>query len=262
MEVTWGARTDRGRVRALNEDAYLTQPPIFLVADGMGGYQSGETASAAVVEQFSAALPPEVTPEWVTDRLTKANLRIRDGAGGGTTAAGAALVDRDGQPYWLVFNIGDSRVYRWNGQELRQISVDHSVVQELVDAGQLAPDRARFHPERHIVTRAVGTPGTPQPDFWLLPREPGDRLLLCSDGVSSELDDTDIAGALAGSGSAQDAAEALTALALSAGGRDNITCVVVDAVPSAGEDPVSAADVDHDETRPRPRGDVGQRGAG
>lgn len=253
MEVVWGARTDRGRLRRVNEDAYLTEPPVFLVADGMGGYRSGGTASAAVVEQFAGANVVEVGPEWVTECLASANARIRDGAGGGTTATGAVLVDRDGRPYWLVFNIGDSRVYLSSGRELRQISVDHSVVQELVDAGQLAPERARFHPERHIVTKAVGTPGAPQPDFWLVPRKPGDRLLLCSDGVSGELDDGVIAEALRRPGSAQDVAETLTALALAAGGRDNITCVVIDVLPSAGEaDPVGSEE-ERDETRPRQR---------
>ncbi len=246
MEVVWGARTDVGRVRKLNEDAYLTEPPVFLVADGMGGYQSGETASAAVVDEFRNARVT-ISPEWVADRLGRANTRIRAGAGGGTTAAGAALVERDGRPYWLVFNIGDSRVYLRSGPETRQISVDHSVVQELVDAGRLAPDRARFHPERHIVTKAVGTAAAPRPDFWLVPRNPGDRLMLCSDGVTSELDDDVIVEALGRPEAAQDVAEHLTALALSAGGRDNITCVVVDALPTG--DPAD----DHDETRPRPR---------
>ncbi|HEY7812151.1 MAG TPA: protein phosphatase 2C domain-containing protein [Nakamurella sp.] len=253
MDVVWGARTDKGRVRKLNEDAYLTEPPVFLVADGMGGYKSGETASAAVIDEFRDADEIDVSPEWVTDRLGRANTKIRGGAGGGTTATGAALVHRDGRPYWLVFNIGDSRVYLRSGSEFRQISVDHSVVQELVDAGRLAPERARFHPERHIVTKAVGTAAAPRPDFWLVPREPGDRLLLCSDGVSSELDDDVIAGALRSPEAAQEVAEALTELALRAGGRDNITCVVIDAMPSGDADS-SPGD---DETRPRPRPDLG-----
>jgi protein phosphatase len=257
MEVVWGARTDRGRVREHNEDAYLTGPAIFLVADGMGGYQSGETASAAVVEQFAESNADDVTPESITICLTKANLRIRGGAGGGTTAVGAALVDRDGQPYWLVFNIGDSRVYLASGQEVRQISVDHSVVQELVDAGQLTAERARSHPERHIVTKAVGTLADPRPDFWLVPREVGDRLLLCSDGVTGELDDAMIAAALRRPESPQDVAENLTFRALRAGGRDNITCVVIDVVPSVGESVDDRPGHDRDDTRPRPRGALG-----
>lgn len=255
MDVAWGARTDKGHVRKINEDAYLTEPPVFLVADGMGGYQAGETASAAVIDEFRDADGAEVSPEWVTDRLVRANATIRDGAGGGTTATGAALVLRDGRPYWLVFNIGDSRVYLRSGSQMRQVSVDHSVVQELVDAGRLAPERARFHPERHIVTKAVGTPAAPRPDFWLVPRDPGDRLLLCSDGVSTELDDAAIADVLGRPAGAQDVADALTELALQAGGRDNITCVVVDALPVDPDD--GQAGADHDQTRPRPRSELG-----
>jgi serine/threonine protein phosphatase PrpC len=228
MEIGWGARTDRGRVRELNEDAFLAEPPIFLVADGMGGYEAGETASAAVVEQFAETGVHDVTPDWITERLGVANARIRGGAGGGTTAAGAALVERDGHPFWLVFNIGDSRAYLANGPELRQISVDHSVVQEMVDAGKLAPERARTHPERHIITKAVGTREEPRPDFWWVPRRPGDRLLLCSDGVTGELDDDTIGDLLRRPDSAQDVADQLTASALSSGGRDNITCIVID----------------------------------
>jgi protein phosphatase len=253
MEVVWGARTDRGRVRELNEDAFLTEPPVFLVADGMGGYESGETASAAVVEQFADSGSRDITPEWITECLTLANAQIRGGAGGGTTAAGAALVERDGQPYWLVFNIGDSRVYLSSGPDLRQISVDHSVVQELVDAGKLSPERARSHPERHIVTKAVGTQERPRPDFWLVPREVGDRLLLCSDGVTSELDDAVIADALRRSDSPQDVAEDLTDRALGAGGRDNITCVVIDVRPSGDESAADRREQDRDDTRPRSR---------
>ena len=173
MDVVWGARTDKGRVRKLNEDAYLTEPPVFLVADGMGGYKSGETASAAVIDEFRDADEIDVSPEWVTDRLCRANTKIRGGAGGGTTATG---------PPWCTATAGrtgscSTSATRGStcaaGSELRQISVDHSVVQELVDAGRLAPEQARFHPERHIVTKAVGTPAAPRPDFWLVPREPG-----------------------------------------------------------------------------------------
>ena len=257
MEVVWGARTDRGRVRELNEDAFVTEPPVFVVADGMGGYEAGETASAAVVEQFATGSAGDISPEWITERLAMANAQIRRGAGGGTTAVGAALVDRDGQPYWLVFNVGDSRAYLCNGPDFRQISVDHSVVQELVDAGKLAPERARTHPERHIVTKAVGTAEAPRPDFWLLPRELGDRLLLCSDGVTGELDDTAIADILRRPEPAQDVAELLTARALRAGGRDNITCVVIDVQPSALGSTAGPLESDRDDTRPRSRGGRG-----
>lgn len=228
MHVDWGLRTDRGRVRESNEDACLARPPIFLVADGMGGHEAGETASAAVVARFADGAPAQVTPEWITDRLARANRDIRDGAGGGTTVTGVSIAEREGEPYWLVFNIGDSRVYLSRGEGLRQLTVDHSVVQEMVDAGTLTPEDARSHPGRHVITKAVGTPADPRPDFWWVPGQAGDRLLLCSDGLTGELDDAAIGEALRRPRPAQHVADSLTAAAHAAGGRDNITCIVVD----------------------------------
>ncbi len=229
MTLGWGSATDCGLVRALNEDSLLASPPVFLVADGMGGYRSGGTASAIVVEEFTTAAEIQrVTPEWVVQCFEIADSRIRFGEGGGTTVAGMVVVQQDSNPYWLFFNIGDSRVYRCVGGMLSQLSVDHSVVQELVEQGRIAPEEARLHPERHIITRAVGTQEAPHPDFWLIPAEAGERLLVCSDGLTGELDVVDIADILTGLGTAQEIAEALVAGALSAGGRDNVTAVVVD----------------------------------
>ena len=238
MEVVWGARTDRGLVRELNEDAYLTEPPVFLVADGMGGHRSGKTASAAVIEEFQAATAGrgdvQVTPEWVTERLGGANTRIRAGAGGGTTAVGVALVDRDALPYWLVFNIGDSRAYLHTGHELRQISVDHSVVQELLDLGEIDLTEAATHPDRHVLTRALGTGDPPEPEYWLLPAGLHDRLLICTDGLTRELGDDALARVLAGTADPQDAAADLVRLALEHGARDNVSAVVVDVATASG----------------------------
>lgn len=219
----------------------MARPPIFLVADGMGGYAAGELASAAVADQFADAGPETVTPEWISDRLVRANRDIRGGAGGGSTATGAVIAERDGCVHWLVFNIGDSRVYLARATELRQITVDHSVVQELIDAGTLTPHDARSHPGRHLITRAVGTAIEPRPDFWWVPAMPGDRLLLCSDGLTGELDDATIGEVLRRPLSAQDVADQLTAAALAAGGRDNITCVVVDL--GSSDDQASNEDV-------------------
>ena len=260
ITVEWGTATDRGLIRAVNEDSLLATPPVFLVADGMGGYQSGDTASAIVVEEFAIAPGVErVTPEWVMHSFDRADSRIRSGAGGGTTVAGIAVVQQDSTPYWLVFNIGDSRVYRCIAGLFTQVSVDHSVVQELVDEGKIAAEAARFHPERHIITRAVGSAEPPHPDFWLLPAEVGERLLLCSDGLTSEVDAADIAKIVMGSGTPQETADALVAQALSAGGRDNVTTIVVDVV-GVGEDAIGEAAVAGTEagavdeaTRPRIR---------
>lgn len=230
MQVQWGSATDLGRVRTVNEDSWLAEPPVFLVADGMGGHAAGAMASAIVVQEFVAPVgATAVTAEWVMDSFLRSHDRITDAGAGGTTVAGFAAVEQNGTPYWLIFNIGDSRIYRCSQGGVEQISVDHSVVQELVESGEVASDRARFHPQRHIITRAVGAPEGPQPDFWLLPVTAGDRLMICSDGVTSELDADQIADLTsAAQGTPQQIADSLVSLACQAGGRDNVTVVVVD----------------------------------
>jgi protein phosphatase len=247
MQVTWGTATDSGLTRPVNEDALLARPPVFLVADGMGGHAAGGTASAIVVEEFSA--PPDgdtVTAEWVMDAFQRAHDRIKRAFVGGTTVAGFAAVVQNGTPYWLVFNVGDSRVYHCVAGQVSQVSVDHSVVQELIEQGELSPERARFHPQRHVITRAVGSPEGPRPDFWLLPAAPGDRLMICSDGVTSEVDATDIADLTAAAfGTPQQVADSLVAEALRRGGRDNVTVVVVDVEAIGEEAPSTGDDVTH-----------------
>lgn len=232
MHLTWGSASDLGKVRTVNEDSWLAQPPVFLVADGMGGYAAGAAASAIVVQEFSAAADRvSVTAEWVMDSFDRSQLRIREANAGGTTVAGFAAVEQNGTPYWLLFNVGDSRIYRCSQGVVSQISVDHSVVQELVDGGEVASENARFHPQRHIITRAVGAPDGPRPDFWLLPATEGDRLMICSDGVTSELDPDRISELTASAGLfPQQVADLLVACALEAGGKDNVTVVVVDVV--------------------------------
>lgn len=242
MRTTWGSATDRGRVRSVNEDALLAYPPVFLVADGMGGHAAGDVASGLVVEEFAQlAGRSSATPDEVHACFRRTAVRLRatvfGGRTAGTTVAGVAIAAYDGGAYWLVFNIGDSRVYRLTHGELEQISVDHSVVQELVDRGELAPELVRTHPERHVITRAVGTRGEPEPDYWLIPAAPTDRLLICSDGLTSELDDGAMRDVLAAVADPQEAAQQLIAAALAAGGRDNVSVVVVDvALASAGPD--------------------------
>ncbi|GIG26964.1 PP2C family protein-serine/threonine phosphatase [Cellulomonas denverensis] len=273
MRTTWGSATDRGRVRALNEDSLLAHPPVFLVADGMGGHEAGDVASRLAVEEFAqTAGLTSVEPADLQRCFQRAAARIRDAferREGGTTVAGVALAEQDGVAHWLVFNVGDSRVYRWSAddRQLRQLSVDHSVVQELIDAGRLDPQDAEQHPERHVLTRALGTGNDPEPDYWLLPARPGDRVLLCSDGLSNELSAEQVAVVLADGADAAETAAALVRLAVQAGGRDNTTVVVVDAhagpenapgwlalagIPADGEwdDSVDGA------TIPRPRNKV------
>ncbi|MBI9115954.1 PP2C family protein-serine/threonine phosphatase [Sanguibacter suaedae] len=232
MHTTWGSATDTGRIRTFNEDALLAYPPIFLVADGMGGHDAGDVASRLVVEEFSLLVGRGfVSLEDVHECFSRAASRLRDrlgGRSGGTTVAGAAIAMHDDAAYWLVFNIGDSRVYRLVDGALDRVTVDHSVVQELVDAGRLDAKDVATHAERHVVTRALATDSVTEPDYWMIPAAPQDRLLICSDGLTDEIDDDKILVALSMITDAQEAAEALVDAAVEAGGRDNVTVVVVD----------------------------------
>lgn len=240
LRTSWGSATDRGLVRAVNEDALLAYPPVFLVADGMGGHDAGDVASRLAVEEFAQlAGRPHATSDDVHTCFTRTAERIRetlDGRPCGTTVAGVAVAEHEGSSYWLVFNVGDSRVYRWVDGVLRQISVDHSVVQEMLDSGEIDAGQARTHPERHVLTRALGSGAAPEPDYWMIPAGPHDRLLVCSDGLTGELPDAVIAGVLGELADPQDAAQELVRLAVEAGGHDNVSTVVVDvATAHAGD---------------------------
>lgn len=244
-----GAATETGHVRRVNEDSYLRLPPLYAVADGMGGHGSGDVASALAIEALTACarLRP-LSADAVLATLYEANRVIVDATaergeidGMGTTVTGLALIETSGGSHMMVFNIGDSRVYRLAAGRLDQITVDHSEAQELVIAGHLTRDEARTYPRRNIVTRALGSEPPPLPDHWLLPAIAGDRYLLCSDGLFSELPDEAILPLLA-AGDPQQAADGLVAAANDAGGRDNITVIVVDV--DAGEADDGAAEED------------------
>jgi len=231
IRFSYGAATSVGRVRQVNEDSYLAVPPLFVVADGMGGHGSGDLASRIAIEEMSAcvALRP-LFAEAVLTALEHANRHIieRDTANRmGTTVTGLAALETAGGDHLMVFNIGDSRVYRLAGNRLEQLTVDHSEVQELVLAGVITREQARTHPRRNVVTRALGSDSGLLPDHWLLPAIRGDRYLVCSDGLFSELPD-EVMLPLLPVGSPQQAAEALVAAAVEAGGRDNVTVIVVD----------------------------------
>ncbi len=231
IRFSHGAATSVGRVRQVNEDSFLAVPPLFVVADGMGGHGGGDVASRIAIEEMGAcvALRP-LFPEAVLMALEHANRHIieRDEANRmGTTATGLAGIETAGGDHLMVFNIGDSRVYRLADGRLEQLTVDHSEVQELVLAGVITREQARTHPRRNVVTRALGSDAGLHPDHWLLPAVGGDRYLICSDGLFSELPD-DIIAPLLAVGDAQHAAQTLVAAAIDAGGRDNVTAVVVD----------------------------------
>jgi PPM family protein phosphatase len=241
IRFSYGAASSVGRVRQVNEDSYLAVPPLFVVADGMGGHGAGDLASWIAIDEMSACVPLRpLFPEAVLTALEQANRRIIQGDaanGMGTTATGLAALETAGGDRLMVFNIGDSRVYRLAGNRLEQLTVDHSEVQELVLAGVITREQARTHPRRNVITRALGSDSGLLPDHWLLPAISGDRYLICSDGLFSELPDEVILPLLS-AGSPQQAAEALVAAANDAGGRDNVTVVVVDIDADADADGV------------------------
>lgn len=234
--LTWCAGTDVGRVRRLNEDAFLAQPPVFVVADGMGGHEAGEVASGLTVARLGTlaeAGPPTV--DAVAAELQNVNSLLRatrpDGHSGpnmGTTAVGVVLVLNGSVLNWLVFNVGDSRVYRVLGRSMSQITRDHSHVQDLVDLGELEPSLMRTHPHRNVVTRALGADPEVQPDYWVRPLRAGERFLLCSDGLTGEVEDDEIADLVTSDLGPEECVEALVVRALANGGRDNVTVLVID----------------------------------
>lgn len=236
-----GFGTDRGLRRELNEDSFIATDPIFAVADGMGGHEAGEVASRECIsvlgrQSVLAAGSRSATAVDLQQALRQADQRIRDvsNARAGTTVSGVVLVEERGVPYWLVFNVGDSRTYLLSQGSFGQVSVDHSEVQELVDAGFITAAEALVHPRRHVVTRALGTGSDTEADFWLIPVEEGDRVMVCSDGLTGEVSDDHIHRALSTLRHPQDAVDALIQSALRSGGRDNVTVVIVDASNVAG----------------------------
>jgi serine/threonine protein phosphatase PrpC len=232
----WGAASDVGTVREHNEDAHLAQAPVFVVADGMGGHAAGEVAARITVEQFAALAERDgLDANAVRGAVAAANSAILawsgehpETAGMGTTVTGACAGMGDGAPAWIVFNVGDSRVYRFADDALAQVTTDHSEVQELVAGGALRPDQARNYVRRNVVTRSLGSEPAPAPDVWVLPVVPGERFLVCSDGLTGEIDDDEIADLLRSERDPQQAADKLVAAAVGAGGHDNVTVIVAD----------------------------------
>lgn len=244
-----GAATDVGRVRDHNEDSLLVTASVFAVADGMGGHAAGEVASRIVTETLEElAERDRIVPDDIVAALALANTRLLESAarhpeqtGMGTTATGLSVVSAGGSDHWAVFNVGDSRVYRLVDAELNLVTVDHSEVQEMIDAGLLTAEQAARHPLRNIVTRSLGTEVTPVPDLWVFPPSPGERFVICSDGLSNELSREEIRRVVVEVDDPQQAAVALVAAAVEAGGRDNVTTIVV-ALDAGQEEPDIGAD--------------------
>jgi serine/threonine protein phosphatase PrpC len=231
--------TDVGRQRRVNEDSLLVRPPLFVVADGMGGHQAGEVASGLAVEAFTAGLPDGGDPAEfrLAGLIQTANRQIHDTsrsdaehAGMGTTIT-AAYVDLESV---AIAHVGDSRAYRWRDSELERLTDDHSLVEELIRQGKLTAEEAEEHPQRSIVTRALGPEPDVQVDTKTVPARDGDVFLLCSDGLTGMIGEAGLARVLAGGGTLDTQVRALVAAANEAGGRDNIT-VVLFRVEEVGE---------------------------
>ena len=241
-ESIW--RTDTGRQRRENEDSAYVQAPVFVVADGMGGAQAGEVASRMAIETFEQGLPASGPPEArLAELVHNANHRIHDRsraeqgrAGMGTTLTAAYLENGT----LAIAHVGDSRAYLFRGGELTRLTQDHSLVDELVRQGKLTEEQAAEHPQRSIITRALGPEPEVEVDTWSYPLRNDDVLLLCSDGLTSMLSEEQVGDVLRSAGTLEEAGDRLIREANEAGGRDNITVVL-----SRFEEVQDGAETDH-----------------
>ena len=227
----FGSRTDVGCIRDHNEDSLVVTPPLFAVADGMGGHAAGEVASEIAVQVLTEQAPKHPDAEALGRAVEAANREVitaaHDGRGRegmGTTMTAAML---EGERL-VIAQVGDSRAYLLHQGKLQQLTRDHSLMQDMIDAGQLTPEEARVHPNRSIITRALGSNPHTQPDLFEINVETGDRLLLCSDGLSSMIEDSQIEQVMDQTPDPQRCAARLVNEAVAAGGFDNITVIVVD----------------------------------
>ena len=242
MKLKWGAFSDVGMVRQQNEDSFLAEETLFVVADGMGGHNAGEVASALAVTTLKAGArlgidDAEVFRELVqqaNSAIYTASLDDSTQSGMGTTVTALSIVEGE-EPRVLVANVGDSRAYLWRSGALSRLSVDHSYVQELVNEGIITPEAARVHPRRNIVTRALGIDRSVMVDVFTHFVRTGDRIVLCSDGLVDEVADVEIAKVLGQHSDPQETAEALVMVANTNGGRDNTTVIVVDVLDDISE---------------------------
>ena len=231
--TSFGSRTDVGKVRERNEDSLLVVPPLYVVCDGMGGHEAGDVASEIAVSTLAGRAPKTADANALGRAVEEANFRIVNAAadgrgkpGMGTTCTAAIL---DGTQL-VIAQVGDSRAYLLHHGELQQLTRDHSVVADLVEAGEITKEEARTHQWRSYITRALGLDPHTKPDLYEIDVEEGDRLLLCSDGLYSMVDDEEIREILFDESDCQKCADALVEAALAAGGTDNVTVVVADVV--------------------------------
>ena len=247
--VEQAGRTDVGRQRSANEDSLVVNPPLFAVADGMGGAKAGEVASAVAVEAVEGARESgEPVEAQLAGIVREANRRIYDLAvadesrrGMGTTLTLAKL---HGDEVSLA-HVGDSRAYRLRGGELEQLTKDHSLVAELERSGQITPEAAEHHPQRSIITRALGPEPDVEVDTYTLAGRAGDLFLICSDGLTSMISDDEVRSILRSAGSLDDAAEELVRAANQSGGKDNITVILFRLGDGDGEAPGAPSPSEH-----------------
>lgn len=227
----YGSRTEIGNVREHNEDSLTVLPPLFAVADGMGGHEAGEIASEITINTLNDLAPQSADAEALARAVVAANLNAikapsqgvgREGMG---TTLTAAILEKE---RLVIAQVGDSRAYLLHNGSLQQLTRDHSLMADMIEAGQLTEAEARVHPNRSVITRAIGSDPHMQPDLYELNVETGDRLLLCSDGICGMIEDHEIASIMRQAPSAQSCADQLVEAALAAGGFDNATAVVVD----------------------------------
>ena len=231
--LSWGARSDVGLVRGHNEDSFLIDAPLFVVCDGMGGHAAGEVASGIAVKTIAEHAPKHADDILLGVAVEEANAAVLAGAldgtgkpGMGCTATCVYIEDNK----MSVAHVGDSRIYLLHGGTLVRITHDHSYVEELVDSGEITADEARVHPSRSIITRALGSDPDMYADHFTLDVTVGDRIIMCSDGLSSMVPDKDIEELSVSSVTPQAAADTLVSAALTSGGHDNVTVVVIDIV--------------------------------
>ncbi len=244
MPRSFAARSDVGSVREHNEDSYLVKTPLFVVADGMGGHEAGEVASRIAVTTMEAHAPKSTSPEALANAVLKANEAVLRGAkdgtgkpGMGTTLTAAFVFEGEA----TIAQVGDSRAYLLHDGKLQRITRDHSLVADLIEQGRLTEAEARFHPQRSVITRALGSDPNMQPDLYTLHVEEGDRLVLCSDGLCSMIADDEIEALLLDNPAPAQACDALVEEAIIAGGLDNVTVIVIDPLgdPPSDEDEVT-----------------------
>lgn len=231
LDSSFGSRTDVGYVRDHNEDSLIIIPPLFAVADGMGGHEAGEVASEITVNTLAELAPAHLDAEGLTAAVEAANYNVlkapREGVGrdGMGTTLTAAMIEGE---RLLIAQVGDSRAYLLHNGHLQQITRDHSLMADLIEAGQITPEEARVHPNRSVITRAIGSDIHMRPDIYELNIAAGDRLLLCSDGLSTMVSDHAIQAIMRRHTSPQRCADELVNAALENGGVDNVTVIVVD----------------------------------